>query len=337
MARSLRPLVRWDVGLIALALLVVVVGDASDSALLSSYNLQTTALNSTVLVLLAFGLAPVIMAADIDLSVVGTLSLAGVFMAKLWSSGLNIWLAAFLALLVSLLCGLVNGLIVVLLDLPALAVTLGTLGAYTGVSFLVLKGAAVINFPSALVTLGSGNIRGTPLPIALVVVVGLGLVLTYVVHGTKFGKSIFAIGGNRRAALFSGIAVNQARIAAFVISGLFAGIAAVFYLGNYDTAQAGMASDQLLPAVTAVILGGVSAYGGTGTVPGVFVAAALLALLQSALGLHGLSGEGQTIAVGLLLVIAIGAGSLFRSVGALRRRATPPAGLGQPVEVPGTK
>lgn len=328
MRRARDLLVRWEVGLVALALVVVVVGQAMSSDLLSSYNLQTTALNNVVLLCLAFGVAPVIMTGDIDISIVGTLSLSGVFMARLWVAGVDIWIAALLALLIALICGLVNGVLVVLLDLPALAVTLGTMGAYTGVSFLILKGSAITEFPSGLVTLGSGNVTGTPIPIALVVLVGLGLALTYVVHGTKFGKSLFAIGGSRRAALFSGIAVNRARITAFAISSVFAGIAAVFYLGNYDTAQAGIASDQLLPAITAVILGGVSAYGGTGTIPGVAIAAVLLALLQSALGLHGLSGEGQTIAVGILLVVAIGGGSVLRTIGGLRRRVETRPGIG---------
>jgi rhamnose transport system permease protein len=316
-----RVLGRWEVGLIALTVVVVVVGQITDGVLLSGFNLQTTAGNNIVLLCLAFGVAPVIMTGDIDISVVGTLSLVGAFMAQMWVDGVEIWLAAGLALVVSLLCGLVNGLLVVLLDLPSLAVTLGTMGAFTGVSFLILGGSAITEFPSALVTLGSSNLTGTPVPIALIVLMGFGLVLTYAVHDTKFGKSLFAIGGNRRAALFSGIAVNQVRITAFVISGLFAGIGAVFYLGNYDTAQAGMASDQLLPAITAVILGGVSAYGGTGTIPGVAIAAALLALLQSSLGLQGLSGEGQTIAVGVLLIVAMGGGSALRYVADVARRA----------------
>jgi rhamnose transport system permease protein len=312
---------RREVGLIALTLLVIVVGQLTDSALLSGFNLETTAGNNIVLLCLAFGVAPVIMTGDIDISVVGTLSLVGAFMAQMWLDGVEIWLAAALSLVVALLCGFVNGVLVVLLDLPSLAVTLGTMGAFTGISFLILGGSAITEFPSALVTLGSSNLTGTPVPIALIVLIGLGLVLTFAVHDTKFGKSLFAIGGNRRAALFSGIAVNRVRITAFMISGLFAGIGAIFYLGNYDTAQAGMASDQLLPAITAVILGGVSAYGGTGTIPGVAIAAVLLALLQSALGLEGLSGEGQTIAVGVLLIVAMGGGSLLRSIAALARRA----------------
>jgi rhamnose transport system permease protein len=313
-------LARWEVGLVALILVIIVVAQLDGGELMGSYNLETTALNNVVLLCLAFGAAPVIMTGDIDISIVGTLSLTAAFTADLWQHGTEIWVAAALGVVVSVVCGLVNGLIVVLLDLPSLAVTLGTMGAYTGVSFLILGGNAITDFPSSLVTFGSANISGTPIPISVVVLAGFGAVLTYVVHGTKFGRSLFAIGGSRRAALYSGIAVDQVRITAFAISGLFAGLAAVFYLGNYDTAQGGIASDQLLPAITAVILGGVSAYGGSGTIPGVAIAAVLLALLQSALGLHGLSGEGQTIAVGVLLIVAIGGGSLLRSVTARRQR-----------------
>ena len=319
MANLRHLLSRWEVGLVAITIVIVVVAQLDGGGLISSYNLQTTSLNNVVLLCLAIGAAPVIMTGDIDISIVGTLSLVGAFTASLWAhDGVGIWVACALGLVLATICGVVNGLLVVLLDLPSLAVTLGTMGAYTGVSFLILKGSAIIEFPSSLVTLGSANVTGTPIPIGVVVLVGLFAVLTYVVHGTQFGRSLFAIGGNRRAALFAGIAVNQVRITAFAISGLFAGLAAVFYLGDYDTAQAGIASDQLLPAITAVILGGVSAYGGTGTIPGVAIAGVLLALLQAALGLHGFSGEGQTIAVGVLLVFAVGGGSLIRS-GTFRR------------------
>jgi rhamnose transport system permease protein len=217
--------------------------------------------------------------------------------------------------------GLINGLFVVLLELPSLAVTLGTMGAYTGVAFLILKGNAIVNFPTGLVKLGSGTIGGTQLETSTTVVLGLAIALAFVVHCTSFGRALFAVGSGRQAALFSGIAVVRTRLTAFVIAGVFAGIAAVFYLGNYDTAQATIANDQLLPAITAVILGGVSAYGGTGSIPGVAVAVILLALLQGALGLAGVSGQAQTVAVGALLIIAIGAGTVIGAVSRLRRPA----------------
>lgn len=306
MGKLRHAVVRWESGLVVLIILVMVVGQIADGDLLSSFNLQTTALNSVILLCLALGLAPVIMTSDIDLSVVGTLALVGVIIGDMTSHGTNTWLAIACGLAIALVCGLANGLLVVLFDLPALAVTLGTLGAYTGASFLILKGLAISTFPSVIVSMGSSNVTGTQVPFAVVLLLVFAAIMSFLLHGTLFGKSVFAIGGSRKAALFSGIAVNRVRILTFVISGFMAGVAGLLFLGNYQTAQAGMGASELLPAVTAVILGGVSAYGGTGTIPGVVLAAALLALLQSALGLHNFSGEGQTMAVGFLLIIAIG-------------------------------
>jgi rhamnose transport system permease protein len=324
--RFLRPLTRWETGLLVMIGIVIGVGSATSPGLLSTYNLQTIAINNTVLACLAFGVAPVIIAADIDISVASMLALCGVLMAKLWGGGMNIWLAALIAIGIGGVLGLINGVFVVLLDLPALAVTLGTMGAYTGIAFLILKGSAVVDFPSGLLQLGSGTVAGTQIELSTVVVAGLLVVLTFVVHVSPYGRSLFAVGANRQAALFSGIAVTRTRLLAFVIAGVFAALAAVFYLGNYDTAQANIASDQLLPAITAVILGGVSAYGGTGTIPGVALAVILLALLQSALGLAGVSGQVQTIAVGALLIFAIGSGAAIQALpglGRIARRRVP--------------
>jgi rhamnose transport system permease protein len=319
--RFLRPLTRWETGLVVMIVIVILVGQATSPGLLSTYNLQTMAINNSVLACLAFGVAPVIIAADIDISIAAMLALCGVIMAKLWGGGMNIWLAALLAIGLGGVLGLINGLFVVLLDLPALAVTLGTMGAYTGIAFLILKGAAIVDFPTGLLNLGSGTFAGTQIETSTIVVVGLMLVLTFVVHVSPYGRSLFAVGANRQAALFSGIAVTRTRLIAFVIAGVFAALAAIFYLGNYDTAQANIASDELLPAITAVILGGVSAYGGTGTIPGVALAVILLALLQSALGLAGVSGQAQTIAVGALLIFAIGSGAAIQALPGLGRMA----------------
>ncbi len=318
-----RYLVNWEAGLVVLIIVVLIGGQAIDHDLISSFNLQTTALNNVVLLCLALGVAPVIMTSDIDLSVVGTLALSGVVMGDLFAHGMNTWLAVAIGLLIALICGLINGVLVVLFDLPALAVTLGTMGAYTGVSFLILKGLAITTFPNVIVSIGSSNITGTQVPFAVGVLAVIAAIMTYLMHFTAFGRSVFAIGGNRKAALYSGISVNRIRIITFVISGLLSGVAGLLFLGNYQTAQAGMGASELLPAITAVILGGVSAYGGTGTVPGVALAAVLLALLQSALGLHGLSGEGQTMAIGILLIIAIGTPSLARLVQDWKRRRKP--------------
>jgi ribose/xylose/arabinose/galactoside ABC-type transport system permease subunit len=313
----LRRVMRWEVGLLLLIVIVAAGSSAASSNFLTPFNLETMALNATVLGFLALGVAPVIMTGDIDLSIASTLALCGVVMAVLWQHGMNIWLAAGLAIILGGVLGLVNGLVVVMFELPSLAVTLGSMSTYTGIAFLILQGNAIINFPPSLVQLGSGGLFDSGFPIASATLLLCAAVLAFIIHWTGFGKAVFAIGGNRQAARFSGVPVARTRILVFVIAGIFAALAAIFYLGNFDTAQANMASDQLLPAITAVILGGVSAYGGTGTIPGVVLALLLLQVLETGLGVAGLSGQEQTISVGVLLIIAISGGA---AIGAVRNR-----------------
>ena len=308
-----RRLMRWEVGLCLLIVLVTAASSLLSSDFLTPFNLQTMALSATVLGFLSLGVAPVIMAGDIDISIASILALCGVVMAVLWQHGMNIWLAGVIAIALGVVLGLVNGLLTVLLELPSLAITLGTLGAYTGIAFLILQGKAITNFPDALVNLGQGGLFGSLFPIASLAVLVMAAILAFVIHGTTFGKAVFAIGGNRQAARYSGIAVTRTRILLFLISGGVSGLAAIFYLGNFNTARADIASDQVLPAVTVAILGGVSAYGGKGTIPGVVLALILLSVLEAGLGVLGLSGQEQTISIGILLIVAIGSGNVIRS------------------------
>jgi rhamnose transport system permease protein len=310
---TLRPVLRWETGLCLLIVLVTVGSTFASSDFLTSFNLVTMALSATVLGFLALGVAPVIMAGDIDISIASTLALCGVVLAECWQHGMNIWAASLIAVGLGVILGLINGLLTVLLELPSLAITLGTLGAYSGIAFLILQGQAITGFPDGLVTLGQGELFGSQFPISTGAVLVAALIMTIVIHGTTFGKAVFAIGGSRQAALYSGIAVTRTRVLLFAISGGVSGLASIFYLGNFDTARADMASDQVLPAVTVAILGGVSAYGGKGTIPGVVLALVLLSVLEAGLGVLGLSGQEQTISIGLLLIIAIGSGNMINS------------------------
>jgi rhamnose transport system permease protein len=316
----LRQFLRWEVGLCLLIVLVTAASTLLSSDFLTLFNLQTMALSATVLGFLALGVAPVIMAGDIDISIASTLALCGVVMALLWQDGMDIWWASAIAVGLGVILGLINGCLTVLLELPSLAITLGTLGAYAGVAFLILQGKAITGFPEALGTLGQGNLFDSQFPISTAAVLLAAVMMTIVIHGTTFGKAVFAIGGSRQAALYSGIPVTRTRIALFAISGGVAGLASIFYLGNFDTARADMASDQVLPAVTVAILGGVSAYGGKGTIPGVVLALVLLSVLEAGLGVLGFSGQEQTISIGILLIVAIGSGNLINSAPRWTRR-----------------
>jgi len=328
-----RRVMRWEVGLLLLIGVVALSGVLLSPDFLTVFNLQTIALNATVLGFLALGVAPVIMAGDIDISITSILALCGVVMAVLWQNGMDIWLAAGIAIVLGAVLGLANGLLVVTLELPSLAITLGTQGAYTGIAFLILQGKSVANFPHDLVTLGSSGVVNSAVPIASVVLLLFAAALAFLLHGTTFGKAVFAIGGNRQAARFSGIAVTRTRILLFVIAGVFSALAAIMYLGYYNSIQANSALDVVLPAITVAILGGVSAYGGTGTIFGVVLALILLGLLEGVMGVVGLSGQGQSIGIGILLILAIAAGAAIRSTMvriATRTQVGPPRGKEEP-------
>src|SRR5436190_1478556 len=139
----MRRAMRWEVGLCLLIVFVATGSSLFSSDFLTPFNLQTMALSATVLGFLALGVAPVIMAGDIDISIASMLALCGVVMAVLWQNGMTIWVAAGIAVVLGAILGRVNGLLAGLLALPVLAITLGIPGTYTGIAFLFLRGKAV--------------------------------------------------------------------------------------------------------------------------------------------------------------------------------------------------
>jgi rhamnose transport system permease protein len=314
MTGALRHALRWEAGLTALGVVLFAYMSLASSSFFTTFTLQSLALNSTVIGFLALGVAPVIISGDIDISIAAMLGLCTIVMGDVWQGGLNIWLAAVVSVLLGCALGLLNGIFVVLLDLPSLAITLGSLGAYTGIAFLILGGSAITGFPNGLVTLASGIAGGTGIPWSTFVLLAAAAVLAFLLHRTTFGQAVFAIGSNKQASRFSGLAVIRTKILVFVISGFMSGVAAIFYAGYFNTAQGGLGAEDLLPAITVVILGGVSAYGGTGTIPGVVLALFVLGVLQTGLGVLGFSGQEQTIAVGLTLILALAVATGTRAV-----------------------
>jgi len=308
-----RLLGRWET-----LLLVAIVGVGAWSATLSPFFLHRANLLDLVtpyvfIGLIAFGLAFVVIAGEIDISVVSTLAVSVVSFAQLVQAGVNVWLAALAGLGVATALGLGNGLLVGVLNLPSLAVTLGTLAAYQGLAFVILSGEGVSSFPAGYLRVGGGYI-GNELPIPLLVLLGLAVVLGLLLHATRFGRYVFTIGANREAARFSGVPVARVRVTVFCLSGLMAGIAGVFvYVGYFGSARADAGQGQLLDVVTAVVLGGVDIFGGVGSIAGVLLALVLVAELRNGMQLANLPGDLQNIVIGGLLLAAIVSGNLIRA------------------------
>jgi rhamnose transport system permease protein len=328
---AIRVLARWEV-----LLVVAIVGVGIWCATLSEFFLERANLLDLLtpyvfIGLMALGLTFVVIAGEIDISVTSTLAVSVVCFAQLFDAGVNVWLAGLFGLLVASALGLVNGLLVGIFNLPSLAITLGTLAAYQGLAFVVLSGEGVASFPESYTQFGIGYWRNE-LPYALLVLLAFALVLGLLLHATRFGRYLFAIGSNREAARFSGVPVARVRVTVFVLSGLMAGFAGVVYVGFFGSARADAAQGSLLDVVTAVVLGGVNIFGGEGSILGVFLALVLVAELRNGMQLANLGGDTQNIVIGVLLLAAIVARNLVRALqekgvgrgelGRLRREVT---------------
>lgn len=309
-----RLLARWETLLIAAIVGVGVWNVTLSPFFLTRVNLLDLATPYAFIGLMAFGLTFVVVAGEIDISVVSTLAVSVVCFAQLFDAGANVWLAAAAGLAIATTLGLVNGLLVGVFNLPSLAVTLGTLAAYQGLAFVVLSGEGVSDFPAGYTKLGGGYISNE-LPVALLVLLGFAVLAGLLLHATRFGRYVFTIGSNREAARFSGIPVARVRVTVFALSGLTAGIAGVFvYVGYFGSARADAGQGSLLDVVTAVVLGGVDIFGGAGSILGVLLALVLVAELRNGMQLANLAGDTQNIVIGALLLAAIVTGNLVRAV-----------------------
>ena len=322
-----RMVARWEA-----LLILLIVGGGIWSWTLSSFflrrpNLLDLATPYVFIGLLAFGLTFVVVAGEIDISVASTMTVSAVCCAQIWQAGVNVWLAGVAGLGIATVLGLANGLLVGLLNLPSLAVTLGTLAAFRGLAYVILGGGSVSGLPTGFSKAGGGYVSNE-LPIALLVLLGFALGLGILLHGTRFGRYVYAIGSNREVARFSGIPVARVRVTIFALSGLMAGFAAFVYLGFFGSVQADAASgSELIDVVTAVVLGGVDIFGGSGSMAGVLLALILISVLRNGMQLANLGGATQDIVIGGLLLGAILAGNLARAAqgrGALFPRVRSP-------------
>lgn len=313
MTRLVRTGLRWES-----LLVLLILGGAIWSWTLSSFFLHRANLLDLVtpysfIGLMAIGLTFVVIAGEIDISIASTMTVSAVSFAQLWHAGTNVWLAGVVGLAIASGLGLVNGLLIGVLNLPSLAVTLGTLAAYRGLAFVILGGSARSGFPASFTNIGGGYI-GNELPVALLVLLGAAFVLGLLLHGTRFGRYVYALGSNREATRFSGVPNTRVRVSVFVLSGAMAGAAGIVYLGYFGSIQADAASgSELVSVVTAVVLGGVDIFGGAGSMLGVLLALVLIAVLRNGMQLANIGGAAQDIVIGGLLLGAILAGNLVRA------------------------
>jgi rhamnose transport system permease protein len=304
---------RWEVLVAGLFLVTCVVGQSLSSEFLTADSFTTASLDLSEVALMALALALVVVAAEIDLSVASVLALSSAVMAELWNAGLPVELIMPICIVVGALCGAFNGYLVTRLGLPSLAVTIGTLALFRGLAYVVIGDASVTDFPVAWTDRAFGNFGGTAIPNTMILFAILAVAFGVLLHATPFGRSVFAIGANEEAARFSGLRVKRIKMWLFVMSGAVAALAGVVISLRNSTAAANVGQGFELIAVAAVVLGGVSIFGGKGSILGVVLALGLLGAIQKSLTLaEGISSYWVQIVIGTLLIGSVLGPNLVR-------------------------
>lgn len=323
---ALAALARWEVSIMVLAVLVLVIAALTIEGFGTPINASFLVLDMAPVLLIALPLTFIIMSGEIDLSVASTLGLSSAAMGWLWSQGYAMETIVPLCIVLGAVLGAVNGLFVTRFGLPSLAVTIGTLALYRGLALVVLGDQAVADFPAAFTSWVTGTLPGTAVPNLLPLLVLAAAVAVVVLHATPVGRAVVAAGASDTAARFAGLRTLRIKFTLFVLSGAVSGLVGVLWTLRYSSARADNGSGLELAVVAAVLLGGVSIFGGKGTLPGVLAAVVLLTALQNALRLENVSGEALTVVTGALLIASVLAPNVLRSLRRRLARAPAPAG-----------
>jgi rhamnose transport system permease protein len=298
-------MVRWESALVLALIAVFLFGSSLSSQFFSSYNIFTLCTNIGDLAIMALPMTLIVITGEIDLSVASTLALSAETMGALWMHGWPIWPIFVVVIAIGAACGAINGLLVTRVGLPSLAVTIGSLTLYRGLANVVLGPNTVSNFPAPFSNLGVDGFFGVSwLSWSVVIFVVLAIATAIVLRMTPLGRSLYAIGLGQEAAFHAGIRVKRIKLALFVFSGVVCALVGMLYAFELSSAGENIGLGFELQVVTIVLLGGVSIFGGRGTVLGVALAAFVYAGLRSALLLGTSLNENdyEVISGGLLIL-----------------------------------
>ncbi|WP_152046523.1 ABC transporter permease [Aureimonas psammosilenae] len=294
----------WEALLFLLFLAIFAANSLASPYFLDIWNISDATFNFTEKAIVALALAFVILTGEIDISVAGIIALASTVMGWLASTGAGMPEVAIAGILTGLACGIVNGLLVTRLGLPSIVATIGTMSLFRGLAYAILGDGAFTDYPEGFDYFGQGYVWEW-LSFEFTVFLGLAVLAGVVLHKTRIGRSVRAIGFNPAAARFSGLRVERMKFLAFAVTGLAAGLASVMLTSRLGSTRPSIALGWELDIITMVVLGGISINGGSGSIPGVVLAAFVMGLITFGLGLLNVPGIIMSIFIGLLLIAVI--------------------------------
>ncbi|MEQ1938067.1 ABC transporter permease [Mesorhizobium sp. CN5-321] len=311
---NLKSLIRHETFLALLLVAVLIVLSFQSDRFFTVSNLLNQGRLMTETGLIAIAMTFVIATGGIDLSVGSILGLVAILTGVFWHNvGMPLGLAAVAAIAVGTFAGFVNGLIITRFRVPPLIATLATLALYRGLAEGISQARSVRGYPDWFYVLGQGEVLGVPTQ--LWILVAAAIIASVILAYTRWGRTVYAIGSNEVASRFSGLSVEKTKLALYTASGFAAAVAAVIFVSRVSTTRSDMGTGIELDAITAVVLGGTSIFGGRGTILGTVIGLCLIQALKNGLSLAGVKGDGTIMLIGAVLILAILASNLFERSG----------------------
>lgn len=273
-------------------------------------NLLNVAQQTVINAVIAVGLTFVIISAGIDLSVGSIVAFAGVVMASALQHDWPVPLAIGAGVGVGALCGLVNGLLITFGRLPPFIATLGMMSVARGLALLYTDGRPISGFAGNFRQLATGEFAAVPVPVWIML--GVYAAAHFLLQRTKFGRYLYAIGGNEEASLLSGVPVVLYKTAVYVVGGALAAVGAVLLTARLNSAQPIAGINYELDAIAATVIGGTSLMGGQGSVIGTLIGALIMGVLRNGLNLLGVSSFFQQIVIGAVIIVAVLLDTVFK-------------------------
>jgi len=274
-------------------------------AFASGYNLSTLIRTISWTTIVAFGQTLVLLTGGIDLSVAGIAGMSGVVSAYLIvNTNINPYICIILVIAVAFFCGCINGILIAKMNMVPFIVTLATGSIFTGFIYVITKGSPILGIPENVMVIGRGMLFGViPYP-AIIMILGC-IILGYVTGYTPFGRYIYSVGGNKKAAEIAGIKCDRVIIRSYALCSLMASVAGILITCRLGTAQPTIGADWVMPSVTAACIGGTSLAGGRGKIIGALVGGVFMGVISNAITILAISTYWELVITGFVILIAI--------------------------------
>jgi len=310
----------WEGFLIVILAVVIAINSQIATNYLSIGNQINLFILSIEKVIVAITMTFLIINGEIDLSAPSIMGLAACVAAYLFSQGMDLGVALVVSLTIGLACGLFNGFWIAIVGLNSLVVTLAMLICYRGLARVFLEDRSIGKFPAWFNFLGQKNLVG-PFPLALIVFFVLLVFAVIVLQYSGFGRTVFVIGNNKQVARYSGVKVPRVKLILYIASGLVSALAGLLLAARLGAVRGDLGLGFELDIITMVLLGGVSIFGGSGSLYGVFLSILIILNIRNGMSLANFSGHFQTGVIGVLLIFSVLAPNLVGEVSAgIRRR-----------------